>query len=145
MACYKSGGCGVYEMYSCSECPASKPEYLSKFMGMNEQDNLWYRLCVYYHAKTEMFDRILTDLRSPYDPTEAYIDAKNRKYSDAYAVKVRDFVLSIKKELGLFNCNLNDFNHYRYSAQKWIDEYNRLTDAGKMDFIYNFDNIKMKF
>ena len=30
MSCYKSGGCGVYEMYSCSECPASKPEYVSK-------------------------------------------------------------------------------------------------------------------
>lgn len=30
MACYKSGGCGVYEMYSCSECPASKPEYANK-------------------------------------------------------------------------------------------------------------------
>lgn len=28
MPCYKSGGCGVYEMYSCSECPASKPSYL---------------------------------------------------------------------------------------------------------------------
>lgn len=30
MSCYKSGGCGVYEMYSCSECPASKPEYLNR-------------------------------------------------------------------------------------------------------------------
>ena len=30
MACYKSGGCGVYEMRSCSECPASKPEYANK-------------------------------------------------------------------------------------------------------------------
>lgn len=30
MTCYKSGGCGVYEMYSCSECPASKPEYANK-------------------------------------------------------------------------------------------------------------------
>ncbi len=30
MACYKKGGCGSYEMYSCSECPASKPEYLNK-------------------------------------------------------------------------------------------------------------------
>lgn len=28
MPCYKSGGCGAYEMRSCSECPASKPEYL---------------------------------------------------------------------------------------------------------------------
>lgn len=30
MSCYKDGGCGVYEMYSCHECPASKPEYLKK-------------------------------------------------------------------------------------------------------------------
>ncbi len=29
MSCYKSGGCGVYEMRSCDECPASKPEYLT--------------------------------------------------------------------------------------------------------------------
>lgn len=28
MKCYRDGGCGPYEMYSCSECPASKPEYL---------------------------------------------------------------------------------------------------------------------
>lgn len=30
MACYRNGGCGPYEMYSCSECPASKPEYLER-------------------------------------------------------------------------------------------------------------------
>lgn len=30
MTCYKDGGCGVYEMYSCYECSASKPEYLKK-------------------------------------------------------------------------------------------------------------------
>lgn len=30
MTCYKSGGCGVYENRSCSECPASKPEYAYK-------------------------------------------------------------------------------------------------------------------
>ena len=30
MACYRSGGCGPYEMYSCSECPASKPEYAQR-------------------------------------------------------------------------------------------------------------------
>lgn len=27
MACYRDGGCGPYEMRSCNECPASKPEY----------------------------------------------------------------------------------------------------------------------
>lgn len=30
MKCYKNGGCGVYEMRSCSDCPASKPEYADK-------------------------------------------------------------------------------------------------------------------
>ena len=104
----------------------------------NEEDDLWYKLCVYYHAKTELYDRTLTDLRSPYDPTEAYIEGHIRKYSDAYAIKVRNFVFSIRKELGLFNRNLNDFNHYRYSAQRWVDEYNRLADAGEMGFIYEY-------
>lgn len=28
IACYRNGGCGPYEMYSCSECPASKSDYL---------------------------------------------------------------------------------------------------------------------
>ena len=27
MTCYRDGGCGPYEMRSCNECPASKPEY----------------------------------------------------------------------------------------------------------------------
>lgn len=32
MKCYRSGGCGPYEMYSCNECPASKPEYLKRYI-----------------------------------------------------------------------------------------------------------------
>jgi len=30
MACYRSGGCGPYEMLSCSDCPASKKSYIKK-------------------------------------------------------------------------------------------------------------------
>jgi len=36
MKCYREGGCGPYEMQSCSECPASKPEFVEKkevYMG----------------------------------------------------------------------------------------------------------------
>lgn len=32
MKCYRNGGCGPYEMYSCSECPASKAEYLKRYI-----------------------------------------------------------------------------------------------------------------
>lgn len=28
MPCYRKGSCGPYEWRSCSDCPASKPEYL---------------------------------------------------------------------------------------------------------------------
>lgn len=30
MKCYRDGGCGPYEMYSCADCPASKPEYAAR-------------------------------------------------------------------------------------------------------------------
>ena len=30
--CYRSGGCGPYEMYSCNECPASKSDYLQRYI-----------------------------------------------------------------------------------------------------------------
>lgn len=30
MKCYRDGGCGPYEMYSCADCPASRPEYAEK-------------------------------------------------------------------------------------------------------------------
>lgn len=32
--CYRNGGCGPYEMYSCSECPASKKSYLLKNLNI---------------------------------------------------------------------------------------------------------------
>lgn len=32
MECYRAGGCGGYEMYSCSECPASKVSYITNPM-----------------------------------------------------------------------------------------------------------------
>ena len=35
MSCYRKGGCGPYEMYSCSECPASKPEYAQRVLEKN--------------------------------------------------------------------------------------------------------------
>lgn len=30
MSCYRNGGCGPYEGLSCTECPASHPEYLGR-------------------------------------------------------------------------------------------------------------------
>lgn len=38
MSCYRKGGCGPYEMYSCYECPASKPEYAQKYVIQGKLD-----------------------------------------------------------------------------------------------------------
>lgn len=38
MKCYREGGCGPYEMYSCNECPASKPEYLNRYKTEKESE-----------------------------------------------------------------------------------------------------------
>lgn len=104
---------------------------------MNDELDLWYKLCVYYHAKTELYDRTLTDLRSPYDPTEAYIqNGIERRLSYANARNIRQFInemaIGISEHIKSGSLNANK---YRYSAQDWIDEYNRLVEQGEMDFI----------
>lgn len=109
-------------------------------MEINEKEYLWYKLCVFYHAKTEIFDRTLTDLRSPHDPTEAYIGGttRERSYSNAYALKLRRFIKEFIVKLRIPNNIISiNFDHhkYNYSAQGWIDEYYRLKDMGEMDFI----------
>lgn len=38
MACYRNGGCGPYEGRSCSECPASKPEYAMRTANFAHPD-----------------------------------------------------------------------------------------------------------
>lgn len=36
MPCYRNVGCGPYEMYSCSECPASKLEYTEQYKQIED-------------------------------------------------------------------------------------------------------------
>lgn len=112
-------------------------KYLGRFVGITAEDNLWYKLCVYYHAKTELYDRMLTHLRSPYDPTEAYIQGGvERSLSYANARKIRRFVdrmaTGIPENIKHFGLNVNK---YHYSAQDWIDIYNKLVTDGEMDTI----------
>lgn len=59
MSCYKNGGCGVYENRSCSECPASKLEYLNK----NKIETI--------EATPEYFARMLTDEENVQKVSEA--------------------------------------------------------------------------
>lgn len=114
-----------------------KTKYLGRFVGITAEDNLWYKLCVYYHAKTELYDRMLTDLRNIYDPTEAYIQGGvERSLSYTNVRKIRRFVDKMATGIpeNIKHTGLNA-NKYHYSAQDWINEYNRLAANGEMDFI----------
>ena len=149
MTCYKSGGCGVYENRSCNECPASKPEYVYRKYNHPsrsgktyfEQSYLWYKLCVHYHAQTEKYDRTLTDLRSPHDSTEAYVVGPLKSLSSANARRMRKFIDELADRLGVpesIRATGLHGDYHGWSAQQWIDENDRLVDAGEMDFIIEF-------
>ena len=45
------------------------------------------KIYIYYMAKTELYDRTLTNMRSPYDSTEAFITDKfSIRLSNKYAI-----------------------------------------------------------
>ena len=54
----------------------------------NNYEDIYFLLHCLYNAKTELYDRTLTDMRSRYDPTEAFINAYNKKWSDWYAINL---------------------------------------------------------
>lgn len=94
---------------------------MKKYPSMTVNQAVYYFTCKYM-ALTELYDRILTDLRSPDDPTEAYIITPFEKsYSKRYALMMRE-------ELPIHPSTLREEiqRHKDYTAQKWIDEYNRL-------------------
>ena len=95
--------------------------YMAKLIA----DNLYKAACEYM-AKTELYDRSLTDMRSQYDPTEAWLVLDyERRRSNAYALSLR---IEVSKKYCVTPSELmGEINRHRsYSAQMWIDEYERL-------------------
>lgn len=117
---------------------------------MTKQE-LIYKLSVYYMAETELYDRTLTNLRSPYDQTEAFIDGSNRSGSQRYASFVWHDCIDNSFEVNEYmiggtissiyyhvrGTELRDcINQYRNrNAQWWIDEYNRMKNSGEYKFM----------
>lgn len=56
----------------------------------NDYEDIYFLLHCLYNAKTELYDRTLTDMRSRYDPTEAFIDGWNKSKSNLYSRKLYD-------------------------------------------------------
>ena len=76
-------------------------------------------------AETELYDRSLTNRRTQHDPTEAFIDGYVRGLSVAFAQNLRR-EMAIKYNITSFELGEEIGRHRSYSAQMWIDEYERL-------------------
>lgn len=97
-------------------------------MGMSI-DEIYLMACEYM-AKTELYDRSLTNCRSPYDETEAFIDCnpRVRKFSNEYAAQLRRYYN--EQCGGTWQFIHNEIHkHTKYTAQMWIDEYYRLKEV----------------
>ena len=110
-------------------------------VDMDEIEYNVFKLCCYYHAKTELHDRLLTNKRSRNDTTEAYLDNYfTRSLSNKYALELREHIIDFaEKRLNIRRYEFMEMfkkqNQCHYSAQDWIDLYNHLTENGEMEFL----------
>lgn len=103
-------------------------------------DDIYFKMHCLYNAKTELFDRSLTDMRSRHDPTEAFIDvsrgvisASNQYARILYENCKRSIEVETKKP---FNRNLwiKSVSSYKnLSAQGWIDLYEHMVENGEFE------------
>lgn len=89
--------------------------------------NLSYRLACLYMGMTEKYDRSLTDERSRYDPTEAFIYSNDmRFYSNRYAIGLRHKIME-EYNVSIWKDIQDEIQkHCNYSAQDWVNKYRRM-------------------
>lgn len=91
-----------------------------------------------YNAKTEIYDRTLTDMRDRFDPTSAFVDCSYevRSASRNYAISLYH---GVKKKIEQETRQPFDIHKWRksirgywnLSAQGWIDLYEYLMENGE--------------
>lgn len=68
-------------------------EFMSRYQCIpyqkDETDSVYEKMVCFYHAKCELYDRSLTDLRSRFDRTEAFIVGEQGKHSSHHAESLR--------------------------------------------------------
>lgn len=91
------------------------------------EPDIYFKFVCFYQAMTELYDRTLTNMKSPYDKTEAYfggIYRENKRLSDYHSKKMYDCVVEyiIHKTNQPF-----DIRRWKkqirknYSSQGWVD------------------------
>ncbi len=99
-----------------------------QYINLNTINSQYYEMACEYMAKTELYDRSLTNCRSPWDKTEAFLDnPRVKKLSNEYAAQLRKYYSKICGGTWQFIHN-EIHKHTEYTAQMWIDEYYRLRE-----------------
>lgn len=101
-----------------------------------DYENVYFKMHCLYNAKTEIYDRSLTNIRDKYDSTSAYI-GEIRSKSNSYAFRLYSWCKDIIiKETGRsFDFNMWKESVSKYmnlSAQGWIDLYEYLVENGEI-------------
>lgn len=104
----------------------------------NDYEDIYFLIHCLYNAKTELYDRTLTDMRSRYDPTEAFIDGWNRSKSNWYSKKLYDKCvkcIELKTKSRFIHRYWKEcvWRFQSLSAQGWIDLYQQLIKENKYD------------
>lgn len=92
-------------------------------------DDVAYKYACLYIGLTELYDRGLTDMRSPHDKTEAFICSSiDRSPSNWYANTI---IKKVSEECSGYGITWSDVRKSIHmnnclSAQGWVDEYYRL-------------------
>ena len=94
-------------------------------------EDIYFQMHCLYNAKTELYDRSLTDMREKYDPTSAYVGISNdvRNRSNIYA---RNLYQWYKRQIEYETGRPFDFiqwnevisKYENMPSQGWIDLYN---------------------
>ena len=105
----------------------------------DKMNDVYYKVCCYWNAKTEIYDSILAD---SYLYDSAYIsNPKLRGYSAEYSRQIFLFcqhVLICECDKP-FDENLwKHINNNRYTARQWMKEYERLKSNGELDIIEKY-------
>lgn len=111
---------------------------------MNEfkPNNIYFKMHCLYNAKTEIYDRKLTDERDRYDPTSAYINCSQevRNVSNHYALSLyrwckRNIEYETERPFDVLLWRECIRGYYGLSAQGWIDLYECLIKNGEFEEI----------
>lgn len=139
----KSGTGGHYDYNGCDLRIKEIGDSMENtyFEIQTKQDDIYFKMHCLYNAKTEMYDRTLTDRRRDrYDPTSADIDCSHevRRASNQYAYGLYLWCKrNIEYETGqpfdayLWKDCVRGYHHL--SAQGWIDLYEYLVENGEFE------------